>query len=241
MKLFLFDVDGTLTESGQKINDNVKNTLEQLKSKNNTEIGIVGGGKYDKIKEQLNGLSVTHLFSENGCIYHKNDIQIYKKNIRFHPIYPKINLLIKTALKFISEVDYQITGNFIDLRCGIIYISLIGMSATQNERQYFINLDIQNNYRKNLINILKNKANELGINNDVDIVEGGSVGIAIYPKECDKEQVLDIFDSNYNEIYYFGDKYTENGNDYKLLTHNRIFGFKVDSFEDTLFHLQNFI
>lgn len=235
-------MDGTLVESGQIINDNVKNILNKLKLQNNNEIGIVGGGKYDKIKEQLNGLTVHHLFSESGCVYHKNDIQIYKKNIRHHKLYPKINVIIKTALKFLSEVDYQISGHFIDLRSGIIYISLIGMSATQNERQYFIDLDLKYNYRKNLINILKNKATEIGIDDELDIVEGGSVGIGVYPKEWDKIQVLDNFNPiDYNEIYYFGDKYTENGNDYKLLNHNRVTGFNVNSYFDTLSYLNNFI
>ena len=241
MRLFLFDVDGTLAESGQKLTQKMKNLLENLKQ-NGSEIGIVGGGKYEKIKEQLDGLKVTHLFSESGCVYHKNDIEVHKKNIREHKLYPKVNIIIKTALKFLSEVDYELTGHFIDLRTGIIYLSLIGMVATQEERKKFIDLDIKNNYRERLINILKDKAKELNIDNELDILEGGSVGIGIYPKEWDKEQVLDYLPNDvYSEIYYFGDKYTEKGNDYRLLNNQRVFGFKVDKPEDTSYYLQKFI
>ena len=242
MKLFLFDVDGTIAESGQKINSEIKKILDETKLKSDIEIGIVGGGKYEKIQEQLNGLTVHHLFSESGCVYHKNNIEIFRKNIRKHNLYSKINIIIKTSLRYLSEVDYEITGNFIDLRSGIIYISLIGMVATQSEREKFINLDAKNNYREKLIIILKEKAKELRIDNELDILEGGSVGIGIYPKEWDKEQVLENLDEKiYKEIYYFGDKYTEKGNDYKLLNNKRVFGFKVDSHNDTLFYLKKFL
>ena len=54
---------------------------------------------------------------------------IHKNNLRNEPEYIKINSLVKTSLKFISEVDYLLSGNFIDLRNGLIYISLVGMSG----------------------------------------------------------------------------------------------------------------
>jgi HAD superfamily hydrolase (TIGR01484 family) len=241
MRLFLFDVDGTLVVSGQSINNTMKNILEKMRTQE-IEIGIVGGGKYEKIKEQLDGLEVTHLFSESGCVYHKNGVEIYRKNIRTHTLYPKINLLIKTALKFLSETDYEITGNFVDLRSGIIYISLIGMAATQDERKYFMDLDNKNNYRKKLLDQLKEKADEIGIIDGVHIVEGGSVGIAIYPREWDKEQVLDVLNPmTYSAMYYFGDKYMENGNDYRLLHNSKVHGIKVNSWEDTFTCLLNII
>jgi phosphomannomutase len=238
--LVLFDVDGTIAESGQKINDEISILINELKN-SNYEIGIVGGGKMEKILEQLDGkISCDHYFSECGCVYFKsignNELsEIYKKNIRHHITYNKINILIKVALKFLSEVDYTITGNFIDLRNGIIYISLIGLVANQEERKIFMNLDKKYNYRKKLLNILIEKSIELNINNAIDIVEGGSVGIAIYPKEYDKIQVLNYFPINlYDKIYYFGDKYENDGNDYNIITHERVIGMKVDSPSDTI-------
>ncbi len=241
MRLFLFDVDGTLTESSHKLNYEMKNILEKLKSPN-TEIGIVGGGKYEKIIDQLDGVKVHHLFSESGCVYHKNNIEIHRKDLRKHVLYSKINIIVKTALKFLSEVDYEITGNFVDLRSGIIYFSLIGMSALQEERKVFMELDKKNHYRERLINILKSKAEELDIHNALDILEGGSVGVGIYPKEWDKEQVLEYLSSDiYKEIYYFGDKYTEKGNDFRLLNNERVYGVNVDTPEDTMKYLRKFI
>ena len=45
------------------------------------------------------------------------------------------------------------TGHFIDLRNGIIYIRLIGMQANEDERMYFKDLDNTFNIRKKLITI----------------------------------------------------------------------------------------
>ena len=240
--LLLFDVDGTIVESGEKIDSEMVDILNKLKDKN-YELGIVGGGKLDKILQQLDDkILFTHYFSECGCVYHINNNiteklwleEKYVKNIRNHVHYNNINILIKASLKYLSEVDYTLSGHFIDLRNGIIYISLIGMNATQEERRYYMEKEKIHNYRLELINILKKKANELNCINDISIFLGGNVGIALYPNDYDKEQVLQHIDINkYKEIYYFGDKYLEHGNDYKLLNNKNIIGKNIDSIQDT--------
>ncbi len=242
--LLLFDVDGTIAESGQKMNDNIIQLLNKLKDninyKNIVEIGIVGGGKLDKILWQTDKVQFDHYFSECGCVYNKfnkneNKLNlIYEKNIRQHSLYNSINILIKLALKFLSEVDYTLTGNFIDLRTGIIYISLIGLTANEQERNYFKQLDNKFKYRNQLLNILQTKALELNIYNKIHIVYGGAVGIAIYPSEYDKKQIMDYINHNeYSNIYYFGDKYKHNENDYLLLHHEHVIGYNVNNVNDT--------
>jgi len=235
--LLLFDVDGTIAESGQKISVKLFELFAKLS--NYYDLGIVGGGKYEKIMEQIhNSKLFIHIFAECGCVYYKLNEQnaaydlIYEKNIRLHPLYNKINQLIKVALKFLSEVEYTITGHFIDLRNGIIYISLIGMVATNEERKYFMKLDKEQDIRKQLIRLLNKKSIELEIHDKMQILEGGSVGIGIYPIEYGKAQVLESL-IGYNDISYFGDKYTSDGNDYELIVHDKIKGFPVNSVEET--------
>jgi HAD superfamily hydrolase (TIGR01484 family) len=240
--LLLFDVDGTLVESGEKIDIEMVNLLNNLKDKN-YELGIVGGGKLEKILQQLdNKILFKHYFSECGCVYHinKNNTnnllleEIYIKNIRNHKQYNNINILIKTTLKYLSEVDYTLSGHFVDLRNGIIYISLIGMNATQEERKYYMEKEKIYNYRLELITILKEKAKQLNCLNNISILLGGNVGIALYPNDYDKEQVLQYINiNNYKKIYFFGDKYLEDGNDYKLLNNKNIIGKNIDTIENT--------
>jgi len=244
-KLLLFDVDGTLVDSGNDIDHNMVSILKQLKD-DGYDLGIAGGGDFNKIIKQMkNEIYFDHYFSECGCVYFKNlnknsfNLQlIYKKNIREHEMYLNINKIIKKSLEFLSKVEYTLTGNFVDLRTGIVYISLIGMTATQEERKYFKDFDIKNNIRRKLLNILNDYAIELKVSNSINIVEGGSVGIAIYPKEWDKVQVLSSL-NNYKEIFYFGDKYECGGNDYSLITHEKVKGIKVNCKEETYRILQD--
>ena len=242
--IIIFDVDGTLVESSHKISKENAEILNQLKDK--YEIAVCGGGKLEKILEQMNGLvKFDHYFSECGCVYDKHIVDgeydrienIYKKNIRKHNLYEKINKLVKVCLSYFSKVDYILTGHFIDLRCGIIYISCIGMQATEEERNYFKNLNKDDIFRRELLVLLQQKAIELNIENVVSITYGGTVGIAIYPREYDKVQILETIQHDkydkYDKIIYFGDKYEENGNDYHIINSPYVIGHKVDNVVDT--------
>ena len=132
-------------------------------------------------------------------------------------------------------MPYVITGQFISLRTGIIYISLIGLDANEEERKIFMEQDLFNNYRNKLLFELKNELFKMHIENEIDIVLGGSVGIAIYPSEYDKIQILEIIKKeNYEEIHYFGDKYLKDGNDHNLLNADNVIGHNIDKIDDTL-------
>jgi len=86
------------------------------------------------------------------------------------------------------------------------------------------------------------KSIELDIKDKINIVYGGTFGIAIYPIEYDKIQILDVLEINeYENIYYFGDKYEKNGNDYLLLNSNKLKGFKIDKVEQTFTILKTLI
>ena len=240
--IIIFDIDGTLVESSYKISDEHAFILNQLKK--HYEIGICGGGTLERIIDQIDKkVYFDHYFTECGCVYHKNSSKnknhlklenMYTKNIRIHEIYPYINELVKNALKFIGNVDYLLSGHFIDLRNGIIYVSCIGMQATLEEREIFIEKEKEENIREKLINLLKENAEILNIKDKVSIKIGGSVGIAIYPIEYDKKQILDtIHQSDYENIIYFGDKYDPEGNDYHLINDPQVKGHKVDSVDQT--------
>ncbi len=238
MKILLFDVDGTLCDSGKKIQPNIVNILNKL-IEMNFKIGIVGGGTFEKILFQLDNLvKPEFIFSECGSVYNKlnSDMEyllVNKNNLRLEPEYIKINQLVKTALEFISKVDYLVSGHFIDLRNGLIYISLVGMVGTDEERENFIKLDKIYGYRNKLISILKTQAEQLDLGEYLDISLGGSVGIGLYPKKWNKVQVLNWFNLSDSQIHFFGDKYLPDGNDYELISNPNIIPHPVDSPDDT--------
>ena len=254
-KLLLFDVDGTIAESSKSINTDIKLLLEKLYNKGYT-IGIVGGGKIEKILSQIGENNfIKHYFSECGCVYHKNNLinesnndnkimnieEIYCKNLRNHKLYNTINHLIKKALFFISKVDYTITGNFIDLRNGLVYISLIGSSATDQEKKVYKNLDKTNFYKKRLMEYLDNELFKLQDYEKITISDGGSCGLLLYPSEYNKTQVLEHVSKSHDEIHFFGDTYNLHGLDHNLIRHERTIGHKIDTLDDTKNILQELL
>lgn len=230
-KIILFDVDGTLTRSGQKIEPDMVELLTHVKSLNEYELGIVGGGTYDKIIWQLD-LSkdiFTYIFAESGSIVYHNGIKIYEKNMLEFCNRGTLNKLIRTALYEIASMPIVYHGNQIDFRKGLIYVSPPGIQATLYERNIFIDADSKYNIRSKLINKLKN----IDFDKEFEIVKGGSVGIAISPIGWNKSQVLTHL-NDYNIIYYFGDKVEPDGNDYPIYSHPDVKGIAVSDYIDTI-------
>jgi len=78
----------------------MKEIIDELSHK--YDLGVVGGGKYDKIKSQLDDRfsKFEHIFAECGCVYYRNGFNVYTKNLRQHETYKYINLLIKKDIYF---------------------------------------------------------------------------------------------------------------------------------------------
>lgn len=245
-QLFLFDVDDTIADSGRRISAEMVALFNSMPS--DIEIGIVGGGMYNKIADQVrHHPKITRVFSECGCVYHrrqKNGImeEMYRKDVREHVDYICIQSVIKTALRFLSDVSYPLAGHMIDVRSGIVYISLVGLNATDAERAIYFAVDHKHGIRQALLKILGDKLAEEGMLNRIAVVEGGSVGIAVYPAEYDKVQIMQSLNVGaYKKIVYFGDKYKKNGNDVALLAHPAVVGIKVDCPDDTMRELRQLL
>lgn len=231
--LLLFDVDGTITESGCEIDTNLYSILKNI-NLSLYDLGIVGGGTYDKIKTQIKDIPFQYIFSECGSVYHNNDKEIYKNSILKHEIFPFLHFFIKKSFLWIKKIFGKASGHYIDIRNGLVYISLTGLSASKSIRLLFYEEDKKYHFRKKIVQDLKELSFKLGMEEKLSIKIGGSTGITIYPKEWSKVQILKILPvQDYDSIYFFGDRYEEDGNDYDLIHHSSIIGIKVDSIEET--------
>ena len=260
--IILFDLDGTLVESSKKIDMPMHMIIIELYIKK-YDLGIVGGGKFEKIISQLDNTKkyFKYIFSECGSVLHMYNIKtnkytlIYEKNILFKLSNDNIHKLKTIFNTFIQENNdiynlnkYQYEHNypnynpselgfhsdFTDIRNGLIYFSPIGLNSNDYYRSKFIAYEKQHNVRLALINKFKE---ELKLD-DYSIVIGGNVGVALYPKEWNKSQVVNEL-TDYNNIYFFGDKTTETGNDYPLYIHEKVKGYAVNSPTDTLNIIKN--
>jgi hydroxymethylpyrimidine pyrophosphatase-like HAD family hydrolase len=239
--IYIFDIDGTIAESGKPVDLEMLNLLVELKKQTSCELALCGGGKFEKACEQvLNSKLFDYIFAECGCDYRKYNPEInqyeviQEKNIRSHKLIKEFNVLIKHCLRFISEMEYNLGGHMIDIRKGIVYVSLVGMTATDEERNEFIKLDKVHGFRNELISQLEILLHLYKCQNQIQIMIGGAVGITIMPIEHDKVQILDYLDlSVYKLIAYFGDKYEIGGNDHTIMKHPKVYAYKTTNPEHT--------
>ena len=243
-RYILFDVDGTLTPSGGEILPEMVTCLQQLKTTTNCVLGLVGGGTYVKIQSQMgDALDLFDLvFAECGSVLYEKGNLVYSRNMMEVVNKEKLDRIIELAKDKIFAMPIVRTPdtprNQIDVRQGLVYVSLPGMLASPIQRNHVKQVDAKLNLRRNLIKQLK----QLDEEDELDIVIGGEVGIAIFPRGFDKSQVLKHFDMGTSEIYFFGDRTQSGENDYPLFSHPRVVGFSVKDWEDTCEKIrQNFV
>ena len=122
--LFLFDLDGTLAKSTQKIDSNMINILKKISI--NNDISIVSGGTYDKIKYQIgpeNENIFCNIFAENGIITYYNDKLISTDTIKNRLTEKQLQYVINLCLIYIFKLELpHKRGGFINFRNSIILI-----------------------------------------------------------------------------------------------------------------------
>lgn len=244
--LILFDVDGTLTESGKKMTFEMKEILEKVKEKRKCILGIVGGGNINKILYQLGEYQFLfdYIFSECGaviyqnrkdnfdCIHKKSMMEIINGN---EELKKELDKILNEFKNIISKNNIETKGVNIDVRSGLIYLSFPGMDANDLIRNKFF----EYNKKINLIQETLKGLNEICKN--YIIVKGGEAGLSLTLPGWDKAQIMNIIPNiiQSKDIHFFGDKCDIDGNDYPLYSHPLIKGYSVKNYNDTMFILSN--
>ncbi len=234
--LLLFDIDGTLTESRKVIKENMVSCLKKAASFKEIDIATVGGSDLPKAQEQLQSAIdlLKFAFTENGLVYLDEKKELHKVDkISTYLGYDKLKEFVNFCLKYICELDIPIkTGTFVELRTGILNISPIGRNCTQEERDAFVVYNkehhILEKFRETLV---KNFSEKFGL----EISIGGQISFDVYPIGWDKRYCLRFLEKLYDNIIFFGDKGYYGGNDYEIITDDRITrGVRVKNPEETI-------
>ena len=204
MKKFIFDVDGTLTDSRQQIDLSFEVYMIKFCCKN--DVYIVTGSDREKTIDQL-GLDICYrakrVYNCSGSDVYVKDKNIYTSE--WKPYGSLINFLS-------DELDYSTftykTGNHIEHRPGGINFSIIGRgNDSMKHRDEYVKWDINTGERVLVADRTKNEFP------DLNIQIGGQTGIDI--SDSDKSQILRDFNPE-DEIHFYGDMMEEGQNDYPL-------------------------
>ncbi|XP_047024253.1 phosphomannomutase [Helicoverpa zea] len=232
--LYLFDVDGTLTQPRQVISEELKNfLLEKVKSK--VAVGLVSGSDYVKIAEQMDGAEVAakfdYVFCENGVVQYRGGKLISSESIVGHLGEKLLQRVINFSLGYMSKIELPSKrGNFVEFRSSMINICPVGRSCSQAERDEFVKYDSVHSIRQQFVDALKSEFKDSGLT----FALGGQISVDVFPTGWDKTYCLKhVADQNFEEIHFFGDKTMPGGNDYEIYNDSRTIGHKVISPEDT--------
>jgi len=210
---FLFDIDGTLTPSRERIVDSFEiffvRFIQARKSQGDNIILVTGSDK-DKTIEQI-GLPLWRMV--DYCFQNCGN-QIYQKgNLIRESEWQQPEGLIQSVKNIIRRSCWFGTaGNNIEHRQGMINISTVGRDCTKEERTEYYEWDKVNEERKHIVNLLKSKYDNL------DLAIGGEISIDIYEKGKDKAQAIEaIRDFGLlGKNIFFGDRCEEGGNDHSI-------------------------
>lgn len=205
MYRFIFDVDGTLTPSRAKIDEEFKQFF--IDFCNTNSVILVTGSDLPKTKEQLGEeilLAVSTVYCCSGNDVWSKGINI-KNNVWNIP--KEVSNWLSVELensKFVLR-----TGIHIEERIGSLNFSIVGRNATLKERQLYKQWDESNKERENIVARFNSNFSSLCAK------VGGETGIDIYPLGYDKSQIVKDFSTS-DKLMFFGDKMDELGNDYPL-------------------------
>ena len=237
-KIYIFDVDGTLTPSRLPMTKEFQKFFKQWIKKNH--FYLVTGSDLPKLQEQMCyfDIEAEGIFTCCGNQFWKPDPSIV--NVSAELIYDnkfEMTSKLKNSLEvmLMSSQYKNRYGNHIEDRGSMVNFSVVGRNCTQEQREEYFKWDKEKGERRKISTFLKHKFKEL------DAVIGGQISIDIYPKGDDKSQILDIIEQERlvqpDEYVFIGDGIDNKGNDYPLAklmnTKENCSSFNTDGWEHT--------
>ena len=216
-RIFIFDVDGTLTPSRLPMTKEFQKFFKQWIKKN--KFYLVTGSDLPKLQEQMcfYDIEAEGIFTCCGNQFWKPDPSII--NISAELIYDNKFKPPENLLTYLGEElrmsDYPVkAGNHIEDRGSMLNFSIVGRNCTLSQREDYYRYDNLVSERKRISTHIREQWLKL------DAVIGGQISIDIYPKGMDKSQVFDIIEQERlvkpDEYIFIGDRTEKGGNDYPL-------------------------
>ena len=216
-RIFIFDVDGTLTPSRLPMTKEFQNFFKEWIKKN--KFYLVTGSDLPKLQEQMcfYDIEAEGIFTCCGNQFWKPDPSIVNTSAEL--IYDnkfEMTNKLKSSLEVMlmgSQYPHRY-GNHIEDRGSMVNFSVVGRNCTQEQREKYYEWDKEKGERRKMSIFLKNKFK------DLDAVIGGQISFDIYPKGNDKSQVLNVIEQERlvppSEYIFIGDGIENGGNDYPL-------------------------
>ena len=199
--IFMFDVDGTLTDPRRQIVPEFKDFMFEFVQKHTCM--IVTGSDRPKTIEQI-GEDLTNSFAR---VYHCSGNHVF---VGDKEVYKSDWALTEAQQTFLQAIlhtfDYpEMTGNHIEQRTGTANFSIVGRNADWDQRARYADWEKVNKGRDTVAMYYNQEFN------DSIAQVAGQTSIDIFKKGCDKSQAIREHEGT---TIYFGDHCQPGGNDF---------------------------
>ncbi len=217
-KLFIFDLDGTLTESKSAISPKTAKLISALLE--NKRVAIISGGKFDQFKKQfLSKLKIKEAALKNLTLFPTNSTAFYTRaSSSWKKIYEETlsaeekDSILAAFTKLQQSPVYQkpkkIYGEVVEDRGAQITLSALGQLAPVKEK---IKWNKSNDLRSKYISLLKKYLKNF------ELKKGGLTSIDITRKGIDKsygvKRILKELSISKKDAVFVGDAFYRGGND----------------------------
>ena len=208
-RIFLFDVDGTLTNPRELMHPDFEKPFRELVA--NNVVYLASGSDLGKIQEQVPADILERcagVFSSSANQLNIGSQLVYKNELT---IPEELSNFLNSS---IEKSKYETkTGNHIEHRPGMINFSIVGRNANNEQRKEYYTWDARELERKKIAILL------MATFPNLDVKIGGEISIDIYPEGHDKRQSVKFIKETHPDavIRFFGDKTGEDGNDYSVV------------------------
>jgi len=243
VKIYLFDVDGTLTPARQSMSKDFAEFFADFCKKN--VVYLCTGSDWDKVREQvppevLNRCKGTFACSGNEYWDRRAEDVYVRGNYKSGRFSADTSTsLFDPPPELLSDLRYLLEGseypvktsNHIEKRTGMINFSVVGRDCSQEQRKEYAAWDKEHREREKICSVLTKKYEQLSFN------IGGQISIDISPVGNDKSRAVKLIREWHEDakIHFFGDRLQPGENDYpvfKELTEKDSFN-QVKNYEDT--------
>ena len=231
-RVYLFDVDGTLTHPRQQIDEAFADDFLSWLRKGKKKVYLVTGSDIEKTKQQIFPSFIDQcegLFTCSGNVFYSEGLKVYENTLEI-----PAGLLENLQLYLQQSAWKSKRGQHIEIRSGMINFSTVGRNASQNMREAYTRWDNAHREREDIVAYLKD------LHPDLEVAIGGAISVDIYPAGSNKGQVVEKLQECYGEdvsLIFVGDKNIPGGNDWPLAqrldTMANCEWYQVECYEET--------
>ena len=211
-RVYLFDVDGTLTEPLTEVDDVFADVFLSWKRDKKKKVYLVTGSDIAKTKTQLFSSFIDQcegIFTCSGNVYYSKGKLVYENELQIPDNFIQdLQLYLEQGSEWRNK-----TSTHIEIRKGMINFSTVGRDASPDLRAAYYKWDQGSKEREDMVDYIQT------LYPDFEVSIGGQISVDIYPAGKNKAQVVEKIRELHGdevEMIFVGDRNVPGGNDWPL-------------------------